>query len=138
MLPIFIAFSFIILAGLSHADAQISIIVAKSSGNTATEAQIKEFFAGTQLNWPGGDKVQIATQEKTPTGKSFYKEYVGVSVSQARKQWTKLSLSGQALALIKCGDDAEVLKAVAEGDNVIGFISSSALNDSVKEIVRIN
>ena len=120
------------------AEAQISIVVSKSSKQMATPSELKQMFAGARLTWSGGEKVMIADQSDSEVGKSFYQKFVEKSVSQIRTEWTKLVLSGQASAPKKCSDDEAVKKALADNPNSVGFISTGALDGTVKEIHRIN
>ena len=121
----------------ASADAQISVVVASSSSQKATKDELKEIFAGAKLTWSNGNKVQVADQPETEAGKKFYDDFVGKSVVQVRTQWTKLVLSGQASAPTKCADNDAVKKAVAGNPNAVGFISTSALDGTVKEISRV-
>lgn len=120
------------------AAAQISVVVSKSSQQTASASELKQMFAGVRLSWPSGEKIVIADQSDTEVGKSFYEKFVGKSVSQIRTEWTKLVLSGQASAPKKCSNDDAVKKTLADNPNGVGYISSSALDGTVKEIQRIN
>ena len=133
-LPILLVMVFCVC---TSAQAQTSVVVSKTSPNTASESDVKAFFAGSKFQWPNGSKIQIVDQPNTQLADDFYSNFVGRSVNQIRKTWTKLLLSGQAEAPIKCADDEEVKKAVASNPNSIGFISSSSLDGTVKEIVKI-
>ncbi len=119
------------------AEAQISIVVASSSSQEASKTELKEIFSGARLTWSNGSKIQVVDQPETEVGKKFYEGFVGKSVIQIRTQWTKLVLSGQAGAPTKCADDDAVKKAVAGNPNAIGFISTRALDGTVKEIQRV-
>jgi ABC-type phosphate transport system substrate-binding protein len=133
----FAALALMAVCGVHAVNAQISIIVAKSSTQTATKEQAKEYFSGVQFAWPNGAKIQVVDQAESDRGKAFYESFVGKSVHQVRLQWTKLVLSGQAVGPKKAGDDAAVVKMVAEDPNAIGYVASSAVDGSVKEIVRV-
>ncbi|MFC1553599.1 hypothetical protein ACFL7D_03095 [candidate division KSB1 bacterium] len=134
----FLTMAFIIIANLSSAFAQISVVVSSSSSNTATAAQLKEMFSGSRLTWKDGTKIQIAHQPDSDTGKQFYDKFIGKTANTVLKKWTKLSLSGQANAPVKCVNDDDVKKAVAKGKNIVGFIKTSSLDGTVKEIHKIN
>ncbi len=127
----------LVLAAAATAVSQVSIVVAKSSAHKVTREQAKDIFAGAVVVWENGSKVQIIDQSDTEVGKVFYEKCVGKSASQVRLQWTKLVLSGQAVGPKKLASDAAVLKAVAEDPNAIGYVSSSAVDASVKEIAKI-
>lgn len=117
--------------------AQISVVVSRAASHTATQTQIKDFFTGTKLHWSSGAKVLVIDRPKTEIGETFYKKLVGRSPAQVRVQWTKLVLSGQAPPPIKGMSEEEVKKLVSENPNAIGFIATSALDDTVKELIRI-
>ena len=122
----------------SMVDAQISIVVAKSSTQTASASELKLMFTGSKFNWPGGTKVVVVDQSESTVGRAFYEKFVGKSVSQVRSEWNKLVLSGQAIGPRKCASDEAVKKSVAENPNAVGFVATSALDESVKEIYRVS
>ena len=125
------------LALPSVSNAQISVIVSKSNSYKINESYIKDIFATANLTWPDGKKVLVVDQSGTDAGTEFYKKTIGKSVNQIRTLWTKLVLSGQATAPRKCDSDTEVMAAVSASAEAIGFIASKSLNDSVKEIFKI-
>ena len=119
------------------AQAQVSIIVAKGSTHRVSKEEAKNIFAGAAVAWESGSKIQVIDQSDTETGKTFYENFLGKSANQVRLQWTKLVLSGQAIGPKKLSDDEAVRNAVSGDPNAIGYISTSALDGSVKEVARI-
>ena len=134
-LGLFIAIGFCL--ALPTAYAQISVVVGSSSSLNATEAQVKDFFSGAKVNWSDGTKVQVVDQPNSPLSELFYQALIGRSPAQVRVQWTKLVLSGQATAPVKGANDDEVKKTVSSTDGAIGFIATSALDGTVKELIRL-
>lgn len=125
----------LILAGACQ--AQISIVVSKASPRQLTVADARAIFAAVKTTWPDGSKVELIDQPDSPLAEAFYSQLVGKTVAQVRKEWTKLILSGQASAPAACPGDDEVKKLVAASRNAIGYIASSSLDDSVREIGRV-
>jgi ABC-type phosphate transport system substrate-binding protein len=121
----------------SPATAQYSIIVSKASTQQASRDEARDMFTGDRLMWSDGAKVLVIDQAESETGKGFYEKFIGKPLNQVRMQWTKLLLSGQATAPKKCADDEAIKKAVAGSPNAIGYVATSALDETVKEIVRI-
>jgi ABC-type phosphate transport system substrate-binding protein len=117
--------------------AQVSVIVSKESQYELTDSQVKNIFMGNMLSWPDGSKVVIVDQPESASGKDFYSKFIEQSINKIRVKWTKLVLSGQASAPLKVDNDDEVKKNVASNQNAIGYISSSEVDDTVKEILRI-
>lgn len=125
----------------TSATAQISVVVAKNSKVTIdkmTKAEVKKIFAGVKLKWKDGGKIQIIDQPETDIGVKFYKAVLGKSHMQVHKQWLKLLLSGQASAPLKASSDAEVKKMVSRHAYAIGYIAANNLDDSVREILRVD
>lgn len=119
------------------ASAQVSVVIAKASKYTPTAADAKSYFAGVKLEWPDATKVQVIDQPEAAIAKTFYEKFVGVPVTQVRKEWTKLILSGQAAAPVKCASDDDVKKALAANPAAIGFIATASLDATVREVAKI-
>lgn len=137
---VFFLLAMVVCAGSKPAFAQISIVTAKSAkldSSVVNKSMLKEIYVGAKLKWADGNKIHVVDQADTEVGKKFYAAVLGKSVNEVRKQWTKLMLSGQATAPFKCSSDKMVKKVVAVNPNAIGYIASSALDNSVKEILRI-
>jgi hypothetical protein len=124
----------LLTSALAH--AQVSVVVSKASKYTPTEAEAKSYFVGVKLEWPDGNKVQVIDQPDAEVAKTFYEKFVGVSIAQVRKEWTKLILSGQASAPMKCANDDEVKKALAANPAAIAFIATASVDATVREIAK--
>jgi hypothetical protein len=119
------------------ASAQVSVVVAKASKYAPSEGDAKSYFAAVKLEWPDGTKVQVIDQPDAAIAKIFYEKFVGVALTQVRKEWTKLILSGQAAAPVKCASDDEVKKALAANPAAIGFIATASVDATVREIAKV-
>ncbi len=121
----------------SEARAQISVIVSASQPKTLTETQIAEIFAGASTTWPDGTKVQIVENGDAVLTQKFFAKVVKKPTSLVRSQWTKLALSGQGAAPKKGADAAAVKELVAKTPGAIGYINSSDVDASVKELIKV-
>ena len=119
------------------AAAQISVIASPSQSQTLRADQVAEIFAGTTVTWPNGQKVQLVEIGDPVLAQLFYAKVVRKPSSVVRAQWTKLALSGQALAPQRPGDAAAVKALVARTPNAIGYIKAADLDGSVKELVKV-
>ena len=128
---------FFILFAQSLSYGQISVIVSSSSSHKLSKDEAKEIFSGSKTTWSNGSKVEVVDQSESEVGKKFYDSFLGKAVNQVRVQWTKLILSGQAAAPIKATNDADVKKSVYGSPNAVGYISSKSLDNSVKELFKI-
>jgi ABC-type phosphate transport system substrate-binding protein len=125
------------ILAVAPARAQISVIVSASWNVDATESQIVDMFVGAATTWSDGTKVQIVDQPDTPEGVKFYSDFLRQSSAQVRTQWTRLVLSGQAAAPKKAGGGAAVKQQVLASPGSIGYIATSELDATVKEITRV-
>jgi ABC-type phosphate transport system substrate-binding protein len=125
------------LSGVRPAEAQISVIVASSSSNSPNQTEIVEMFVGAKTTWNDGTRVQIVDQPTTAVGKQFYEQVLDRSPVEVRRAFVELVLSGQAAKPERSSSDDGVKSSVANTPGAIGFIQSSSLDSSVKEILRI-
>ena len=130
-------FVMLAIAGTSSVQAQISIVVANSSTHTANGSELKQIFSGTKLHWSDGQRIAVVQLSENTTAKPFYENFIGMSLNQVRNDWSRLVLTGQATSPKQCSNDEAVKKVVAGDENAVGFIASSALDSSVKEIYRV-
>lgn len=137
MIKNFLFVFFFILFVQSISFGQISVIVSSSSPHKLSKDEAKEIFSASKTTWSNGSKVEVVDQSDSETGKKFYDSFLGKPVNQVRVQWTKLILSGQAVAPIKAASDDDVKKSVSGKPNAIGYISSKSLDSSVKELFKI-
>lgn len=119
------------------AQGQISVVVAAGSQHTADLDMAARIFSGQVTTWSDGTKIQIVDQASSASGQAFYADVLRKSASQVRKAMTALLLSGQIPKPEQVASDAEVKAAVARLSGSIGYIASSSLDDSVREIARV-
>jgi ABC-type phosphate transport system substrate-binding protein len=133
-----IAAAALLVLGVTHrAEAQISVIVAPGQTQTLSAEQAAEIFAGGTVTWPNGQKVQIVESGDAVLVQLFYAKLVKKPTSVVRAQWTKLALSGQALAPQKGVTAAEVKALVARTPGAIGYVRSADVDATVKEAVKV-
>lgn len=120
-----------------EASAQISVVVSAASSAKATLAQVTDMYLGASTTWPSGAKVQLIDQPESDVGKQFYAKVVKRPVTIVSAQLTKLALSGQGLAPRRVADDAAVKEAVKKSPGCVGYIATSSLDASVKELFRV-
>lgn len=120
-----------------RAHAQISVVVAAGSSATADVDAVARMFSGQVTSWSDGAKVQLVDQSGTDVGKSFYDKVLKKGPAQVRKALTALLLSGQIPKPEQGSSDAEVKATVARLPGSVGYIATSSLDGSVKELVRI-
>lgn len=119
------------------ASAQISVVVSASQTRNLSEQEIAEIFAGASTTWPDGTKAQIVENGDAILTQKFFAKVVKKPTALVRSQWTKLALSGQGAAPKKGATSAEVKALVGKSAGAIGYIATSDLDASVREILKV-
>jgi len=135
----FLMMSWLLIFNTS-AGAQVSVVVSRKANvdsSKINEVDIKRIFSGAQLKWDDGGKIQVIDQSETSVGKVFYKKVLKQSKNQMQRRWARLRFSGKAGALTKVKSDKQVKQIVSRNHYAIGYILTSALDESVKEIFRL-
>jgi ABC-type phosphate transport system substrate-binding protein len=132
-----VAAALLAVGGTAWAD---DVVVIGNKDNAAAEvdkAFVAKAFTGETRNWPGGGVLALIDQSEDSAARtSFYGKIVGKSSSNVKAMWAQLVFSGKAVPPKVIDGDAEVKKAVAANKNAIGYISSAAVDDSVKVLVK--
>jgi len=126
------------LAAAAPVMGQVSVIANSSVQSAVTQAQITEIFAGALRAWPTGAKIYVADQSETEVGRSFYDTVMRRPTSVVRMQWIQLILSGQAVAPRRMQSDEAVIEFVRRTPGAVGYVRSSSLDGSVKELLRVD
>lgn len=123
------------LACGSKAYADVAVIVSANSTATASPAEISRIFLGKLKKFNNGSSVKVINAKKGSDIRTvFDKKALGKTPSQSKAYWSKLIFSGKANPPTELGSDSEIKAQVASADNVIGYIDSSAVDDTVKVI----
>lgn len=128
----------IILAGLvlfasQLCRAEIVVIVHPSNGNALDATSVSHIFLGKSKSFPDGSTaIPINQPEDSATGIAFAQNVLNKSPSQLKAYWSKLLFTGQGRPPKEVGNDADVIKLVADNPNTIGYIQAASATGSVK------
>jgi len=115
--------------------ADYVVITNKANPATVLSAkEVKNYYLGKQTSWSDGTKVTVYTQNASAVNKDFMKQMVRKSPQQYSTYWKKSLFTGTGLPPKDFASDAEMKTAVAAQPGAIGYISASALDDSVKKL----
>lgn len=137
--------TFVILLTWAHfifsplACAEVSVIVHPSlSVASMTEAEISPIFLGKKKSFPNGEQAIPVNQNKgSPTREKFNEAVCKKNASQYRVYWSQLVFTGKATPPPASGMDLAVKALVATNTNMIGYVDSSVVDKSVKEVFKI-
>jgi len=128
----------ILLIGLasSLANAEISVIVSNNNPNTAIDqATVGKIFLGKTKSFPDGSQaVPIDQDDGAAARNAFNSTILGKSSSQLKSYWSRLIFTGKGTPPKQSGNDAAVKQLVANNPNIIGYVDSSVVDNTVKVV----
>jgi ABC-type phosphate transport system substrate-binding protein len=125
------------LASLSQ--AEVAIIVNNSVSVPGITADVAaNIFLGKVNELPGGIRmVPIDQEDRQKAHAEFYNKVVKKDPAQLNAYWSRLIFTGKGEPPKKMADNADVLALVAANPNIIGYVDASAVNSSVKVLLRV-
>lgn len=131
------AAAFILLTSAAHAEVAIVVNKSVAISEIATD-QAADIFLGKVDSLPNGTKMVPIDQEDTEKVRTeFYTKVVKKDAAQLNAYWSRLIFTGKGEPPKKVADNAEVLALVASNPNIIGYVDASAVNSSVKVLLRV-
>ncbi len=122
-----------LVAMSSSAFAEIAVIVHPSVSQSATVKDIAKLFLGKSKTLPGGIKlIPIAVEGSGEITTRFNKDLLRKEDSQLKAYWSRLVFTGKAQPPKDIESESKVLELVAANPNMIGYISSDLVSDSVR------
>lgn len=122
----------------SAAYAEIAVIVNPANANAVEVDEIKRIFLGKQSSFADGSVATPLDQgEGSTVVDEFNQKVLSRSSSQLKAYWSKLIFTGKGKPPEKLGSDADVVKAVASGADKIGYVDASAVDGSVKVLMKL-
>lgn len=126
---------------LSAAAANADVVVIVNPKNPAanmTAEQVAAIFLGNSTTFPDGGAVALADQpEAAGIRGDFYQKATGRSVAQVKATWARLTFSGKGAPPKELKTDADVKAFVAGDPKAIGYVDSSAVDGSVKAVLKL-
>lgn len=125
----------ILLVSTAALAADYVVIVNKSNPATvASQGDVKNYYLGKKTSWSDGSPIIVFTQDSSDVHVGFMKQMVRKSPQQYATYWKKSLFTGTGLPPKDFASDDDMKQAVAAQPGAIGYISASALDDSVKKL----
>ncbi len=122
----------------SAAFSEIAVIVNPANANSVDVDEIKRIFLGKQSSFADGSAATpIDQSEGSAPVEEFNQKVLSRSSSQLKAYWSKLIFTGKGKPPQKLGSDADVVKAVAAEADKIGYVNASAVDGSVKVLMKL-
>lgn len=128
----------LILGINGNVQADTLVIVNKASKvESLDKEQISDIYLGKSPTLPTGEQViAIDYHENMPLRESLHSTITGKTQNQLKAYWSRLLFSGKGMPPKEVDDEASMKKLVADNPNIIGYISSENIDDSVKVVFR--
>lgn len=143
ILVLFTCLSGLIGSPTAHADIAV-IVHPENPVKTLTAKQVSDLYLGRNRHFQvnADNNSMAATIYEHPANSSlrekFFRALNGMSVSQLNAYWARLRFSGEVLPPEAVADSRSVLDAVKRNRNAIGYVDASAVDGSVKIVLRID
>tara|TARA_R110001592_G_scaffold336019_1_gene621146 strand:- start:53178 stop:53621 length:444 start_codon:yes stop_codon:yes gene_type:complete len=124
----------------SHATtADIAIVVnPNSSESSISTSHAKKVFLGKKTAFTSGNTATAVDQpEGSDLRNTFYQKLSNKNEAQMKAYWSRMIFSGKATPPHIVADDTAVKAWLASQSDGIGYIDSSAVDESVKVLLMI-
>ena len=121
------------------ANAELVVIVnPKNPAASLSAEQVSALFLGTATTFPDGGSAVLADQpESAGIRGDFYQKATGRSVAQVKATWARLTFTGKGTPPKELKTDADVKAFVASDPKAIGYVDASAVDGSVKAVLKL-
>ena len=115
--------------------ADVVLIINKANPMaTVSNQDAQNIFLGKKTTWDTGKKIVLVDQQNQRVLDFFAKSIVKKSSQQYATYWKKALFTGTGIPPKAVDDDAEVKAFITGNKDAIGYISSAALDGSVKKL----
>lgn len=123
----------------AQANAEVVVIVnPKNPAASLTAQQVAALYLGHATTFPSGGPVAMADQpEAAGIRGDFYQKATGRSVAQVRATWARITFTGKGTPPKELKSDADVKAFVAADPRAIGYVDASAVDGSVKAVLKL-
>lgn len=122
------------LSSLHTVAEDISVIVSPSTAvDSLASEDVMRIFLGKSKEFPNSlNATPIAQREGSDIRTSFVSKVLKKTAEQEKAYWSQLIFTGRGAPPDELGSDAEVKKQVSGNPGTVGYINSSAVDNSVK------
>jgi ABC-type phosphate transport system substrate-binding protein len=129
---------FVAFLGLSlPARGELAIIVnLQNDIAQLTKNQVVNIFLGNHREFPNGLRARpLDLPTDNPDKETFYRTLVNKDLNQMAAYWSRLVFAGNTSPPVQAGDTQEVIQAVANNRNAIGYINSQYVDPDRVRVV---
>jgi ABC-type phosphate transport system substrate-binding protein len=133
-----IAFYCLTASYLAHAE-HVVIVSANNTNSSLDKNTITRIFLGKASSFPDGSQaIPLDQNEGSSSREAFNNQVLEKSASQLKAYWSRLIFTGKGTPPKESGSDSDVKSLIANNPNLLGYVDSSVVDDSVKVVYRFN
>ena len=127
-------FAFLLMVS-ALSQAEVVVIVHPSNNSVSIDkSYIKNIFMGKVKVFPNGEKAIPIELDMSDSRNDFLRNYLGKSEGELQSYWSRMLFTGKAQPPKVVDNEQEVRKLVANNPNLIGFIDSANVDESVRVV----
>lgn len=116
--------------------AEVSVITHPSNDSSIDLKTASKIFLGKSKKFPGGGEVvPIEQPEGNTANEEFHANVTRKSAAQLKSYWSRVVFTGKGQPPKEVATDAEVIALISKNPSMIGYVDSSAVNDTVKVVL---
>ena len=112
------------------------VIVNVETVDTISRSDIKKIYLSKKRWWSDGRKIRVVSYFNDKVGNNFTTNYLNRSLSQVILYWKQLMFTGRASMPIEVKHSDDMIKAIVENRDAIGYIDESLI-DSLPVDIRV-
>lgn len=125
--------AFALLSNIALSD--VAVIIHPTNDAQLTTEDIAKIYLGKLKRFPNGNlAVPLDRTEGTDIRVKFLETTVGKDETKMKSYWSRLIFTGKGIPPKIIESDQEVRELVSRNPDIIGYIDSSAVDDTVKVI----
>ncbi|KPV93730.1 hypothetical protein AN214_04224 [Pseudoalteromonas sp. P1-9] len=123
------------IMNMSHAIADVAVVVHPTNDSTFDEGTIKKIFLGKTKSYTNGRSAILISPSNTDIAvEEFNSKVLGKSNSQVKAYWSKILFTGKGTPPQEMDSNAAVISSVASNPDAIGYLDASAVTSDVKVV----
>lgn len=117
----------------------VVIVNAENTVNDFNQRQLVDLYMGRDLYFPNGQMaLRLDQSPDSKVRKNFYANLVGKTIAQVNAYWARLLFTGRASPPQVIRNSKDVLKAIRNNSNAVGYIDEKDLEDGVRIVAYVD
>lgn len=116
--------------------ADTAVIVNPRMAARLTSSDVRNIFLGNTKSFPDGSIAIPVTLKDGKARDDFFAQTLGKTETQYKAIWSRLMFTGTGQPPRELDSEDEIKKLISLNPNIIGFIDTNKLDQSVREVAK--